>query len=103
MVAIFCGKLEAGERPTIFGTGEQTRDYVYVGDVVAAQIAALAHPDTTGEFNVGTGRESSVLDIVAALAPNTHADFTPEFQPARRGEMDRLRARRGTKVVQRCR
>ncbi len=44
VIAIFCGKLLAGEQPTIFGDGEQTRDYVYVGDVVAANLAAVEHP-----------------------------------------------------------
>ncbi len=89
VVAIFCGRLERGERPVVFGTGEQTRDYVYVGDVVAAQLAALEHSGAVGELNIGTGVESSVLDIIRALAPNAHADFTPELQPARQGEMER--------------
>src|SRR3954470_9062014 len=65
-LAIFCGRLRAGERPTIYGDGTQTRDYVYVGDVVRAQLAA-GQSGVTGEINVGTGRESSVLDIVEVL------------------------------------
>ena len=60
VVAIFCGKLLAGERPLIFGDGRQTRDYVYVGDIVAANLAAAAHPEAHGAYNVGTGTESSV-------------------------------------------
>jgi UDP-glucose 4-epimerase len=89
VVAIFCGKVQAGEQPTVYGTGTQTRDYVYVGDVVAALLAVLAHPDAHGEYNVGTGRESSVLDIVAALAADADGPFEPQFAPARLGEMDR--------------
>src|ERR687885_1292929 len=45
VIAIFCGKLLEGARPTIFGDGEQTRDYVYVGDVVSANLAAVEHPE----------------------------------------------------------
>src|SRR6185436_7106658 len=66
VIAIFCGKIRAGERPTIFGDGTQTRDYVYVGDVVRAQLVAAAS-DVTGEVNVGTGRESTVLDLVDVM------------------------------------
>jgi UDP-glucose 4-epimerase len=91
VIAIFCGKLRAGERPRIYGDGSQTRDYVYVGDVVRAQLAA-AQSGVTGEINVGTGRESSVLDIVAALKeldPDQAAAFEPEFAPARLGEVER--------------
>jgi UDP-glucose 4-epimerase len=89
VIAIFCGKLERGERPTIYGDGRQTRDYVYVGDVVAALLAVLAHPQAGGEYNVGTGQESSVLDIIDGLAPYAQGTFEPEFAPARPGEMDR--------------
>jgi UDP-glucose 4-epimerase len=91
VIAIFCGKLRAGERPTIFGDGRQTRDYVYVGDVVRAQLAA-AQAQVTGEVNVGTGRETSVLDIVQVmkeLEPDAAASFEPEFAPARLGEIER--------------
>jgi UDP-glucose 4-epimerase len=91
VIAIFCGKLRAGERPTIFGDGTQTRDYVYVGDVVRAQIAA-AKSDVTGEINVGTGQETTVLDIVGVmkeLEPDAAAAFEPEFAEARLGEIQR--------------
>jgi UDP-glucose 4-epimerase len=91
VIAIFCGKLRAGERPRIYGDGGQTRDYVYVGDVVRAQLAA-AQSGVTGEINVGTGRETSVLDIVAALKeldPDQADAFDPEFAPARLGEVER--------------
>ena len=89
VIAIFCGKLAAGERPLIFGDGTQTRDYIYVGDVVAAQLAAAAS-DATGEINIGTGVASSVLDLVGVmreLAPDRAAGFEPVFEPARLGEI----------------
>ncbi|MFY9469685.1 MAG: NAD-dependent epimerase/dehydratase family protein, partial [Solirubrobacterales bacterium] len=88
VIAIFCGKLISGERPTVFGDGTQTRDYVYVGDVVAANLLAAA-ADVTGPINIGTGRETTVLDLVAALAPHATADFTPDFEPPRLGELPR--------------
>jgi UDP-glucose 4-epimerase len=91
VIAIFCGKLAAGERPVIYGDGTQTRDYVYVGDVVAAQLAA-AQSGVTGEINVGTGRETNVLEIVDAikeLAGDRAAAFEPRFEEARLGEVER--------------
>jgi UDP-glucose 4-epimerase len=89
VIAIFCGRLLAGERPTVFGDGTQTRDYLHVDDVVAANLAAGSAVEATGSFNVGTGRETSVLDLVAALAPHADTDFTPVFEPARPGELAR--------------
>src|SRR4051794_30985933 len=91
VIAIFCGKLLNGERPTVYGTGEQTRDYVYVGDVVAANLAA-AESDAGGGFNIGTGRETSVLELVELFKGLGGGDaFTPELAPARLGELERSR------------
>jgi UDP-glucose 4-epimerase len=92
VVAIFCGALLAGERPMVFGDGRQTRDYVYVGDVVAANLAAAAHPEAHGAYNIGTGSERSVLEVIAALraaASLGDGDFEPEFAPPRTGELQR--------------
>jgi UDP-glucose 4-epimerase len=92
VIAIFCGKLMSGERPTIFGDGRQTRDYVYVADVVAANLAAASHPEAHGVYNVGTGRECSVLEVLAALRRAAGLDddgLQPEFAPARLGELQR--------------
>ncbi len=88
VIAIFCGKLLAGERPTVFGDGTQTRDYLHVEDVVAANLAA-SESDVVGSFNVGTGHETSVLELVEALAPHADADFSPVFEPPRPGELAR--------------
>jgi UDP-glucose 4-epimerase len=89
VVAIFCGKLLEGERPTVYGDGRQTRDYIYVGDVVGALLAVLDHPEAHDEYNVGTGQETSVLDILEALKPYADGPFEPEFAEARLGEMER--------------
>src|SRR6266403_3799987 len=64
VVAIFMGLLRDGATPTIFGDGLQTRDYVYVGDVVDALLLAAGHDG--GIYNVGTGIETSVVDLCAA-------------------------------------
>jgi UDP-glucose 4-epimerase len=87
VVAIFMGLLRDGGTPTIFGDGSQTRDYVYVADVVAAMLAARGHPG--GVFNVGTGVETSVLDLHRAIRTATGIDREPTFAPARLGELQR--------------
>jgi UDP-glucose 4-epimerase len=89
VIAIYCGLLEDRKRPLVYGTGRQTRDYVYVGDVVAGLLALLDHPEARGEYNIGTGRENSVLDIIEALRPHAEGDFTPMFADARAGEIER--------------
>jgi UDP-glucose 4-epimerase len=92
VIAIFCGKLLEGGRPTIFGDGTQTRDYDYVGDVVAANLAA-ASADGAGPYNVGTGIETSVLDLVSVLRDiggDGASSFEPIFEPARPGEVQRI-------------
>ena len=95
VIAIFCGKLLGGGRPTVFGDGKQTRDYIYVRDVVEA-ITTAAAGDAHGSFNVGRGVATSVLDLVAALRGlgddlglRTDGAFEPEFAPPRAGEVQR--------------
>lgn len=84
VVAIFCGKMLDGEKPKVFGDGLQTRDYVYVGDVVGAFLAAEA--GAPGEtVNVGAGVEVTVLDLLEGLG----YEGEPEFAPARPGELQR--------------
>jgi UDP-glucose 4-epimerase len=90
VIAIFCGRLEAGGRPTVFGDGKQTRDYIYVGDVVAAALAA-AESEATGPINIGSGVETDVLELAARLAELGGAeDFEPELAPPRAGEVQRI-------------
>jgi len=89
VIAIFCGKLDTGGAPTVYGDGLQTRDYVYVGDVVAANLAAVDAP-VHGPVNIGTGVETSVLELVAILRELGGVErFEPEFAPARLGELAR--------------
>ncbi|HKG37026.1 MAG TPA: GDP-mannose 4,6-dehydratase [Solirubrobacterales bacterium] len=90
VVAIFCGRLQRGEAPLVYGDGRQTRDYIYVGDVVDAVLAA-AGGEATGAFNIGTGRETSVLDLIGRLRGLSGTEgFEPEFAPARPGEVQRI-------------
>jgi UDP-glucose 4-epimerase len=98
VIAIFCGRLRAGERPTVFGDGRQTRDYIYVGDVVAAALAA-AGSEARGAINVGTGVETDVLELARRLgelggagspAGGGGGSFEPELAPARVGEVQRI-------------
>jgi UDP-glucose 4-epimerase len=89
VVAIFAGALLAARPPTVYGDGLQTRDYVYVADVVAAFIAA-AESGGTGVFNVGTGLETSVLDLGRRLAASAGVAFEPQHAPLRTGEVQRV-------------
>jgi UDP-glucose 4-epimerase len=89
VVAIFFGKLTSGDTPLIFGDGRQTRDYVYVGDVVAANMAALAYEGPHQAFNIGTQTETDVIDLLAESQRVAGTEVTPEHRPARLGELDR--------------
>jgi UDP-glucose 4-epimerase len=88
VVAIFAGRLLAGESCTVFGSGDQTRDFVYVDDVVDAfALAADAAPGAL--VNIGTGRETSVNELYAAMAAAAGVATAAERAPARPGELDR--------------
>jgi|GraSoiStandDraft_41_1057321.scaffolds.fasta_scaffold769841_2 UDP-glucose 4-epimerase len=89
VVAIFCGALLGGGTPRVFGDGRQTRDYVYVGDIVEAYLAA-AGSEVRGTYNVGTGVETSVLELGRLLASVCEREFEPEMAPARPGEVQRI-------------
>jgi UDP-glucose 4-epimerase len=89
VVAIFCHRLLTGQAPVINGDGEQTRDYVYVEDVAAANLAALLRPEVTGAVNIATGVETSVNDLCARLQAVAGSDLTPAHGPARPGEQRR--------------
>jgi UDP-glucose 4-epimerase len=90
VIAIFCGLLKEGGRPTVFGDGKQTRDYIYVGDVVSAALAA-GDSQATGPLNIGTGRETDVLELIEALKSlSGNEGFDPEFAPERTGEVQRI-------------
>lgn len=90
VIAIFCGRLRAGERPTVFGDGRQTRDYIYVDDVVEAALAA-AGSRASGPINIGSGIETDVLELAAKLAEIEGSEgFEPELAPPRAGEVQRI-------------
>jgi UDP-glucose 4-epimerase len=89
VVAIFCSALLEGRRPRVFGDGEQTRDYVYVGDVAAAFLAA-AERGGNGPYNVGTGVETSVLELGRRIASASGGEFDPEMAAPRLGEVQRI-------------
>ncbi len=91
VVAIFCELLKQGGRPVVFGDGTQTRDYVYVDDVVEAIVAA-SRTDVEGAINVGTGVEISLLQLLEALAKHSPEGkgFEPEFDEKRPGEVMRI-------------
>src|SRR2546421_1825914 len=88
VVAIFCGCLVEGRQPLVFGDGQQTRDWIEVGDVVRANLLA-ADSSVTGQMNISCGRETSVLDLIAALndVAESGALLDPEFAPERPGEV----------------
>ena len=89
VVAIFFGKLTEGATPLIFGDGTQTRDYVYVGDVVDANLRALEYRGPHGAFNIGTETETNVVDLLAACQRVAGTDAEAEHRPARLGELQR--------------
>jgi len=87
VVAIFMGLLHEGGTPRIYGDGRQTRDYAYVGDVARAMVLALERDG--GVFNIGTGRETSVLELHDAIQEASGVRREPDFEPPRFGELQR--------------
>lgn len=86
VVAIFTGAMLRGERPTIFGEGDQERDYVYVGDVVQACVAAPNAP-SSDPINIGTGRLTSVNELYQMLAEITGFSGLPVYAAPRAGDI----------------
>ena len=88
VVAVFTQQMLAGEQPRINGNGFQTRDYVYVGDVVEAVRAVFSQP-VEGVFNVGTGIETTVNEIFTRLKDLTNSECREIHGPAKKGEQMR--------------
>jgi UDP-glucose 4-epimerase len=88
VVAIFAERLLANQGPTINGDGKQTRDYVFVGDVVRANLAALERP-FIGSVNIGTGIETDVSTLYAHLRVLTGSAHAAQHGPAKAGEQRR--------------
>ena len=95
VIAIFCGRLQEGRDLTIFGDGSQTRDYIYVGDVADAFVTAASAPlpaaaklDARG-YNIGTGVETSVVELAEMLRRASGKDVAIQLAPKRPGELQR--------------
>jgi UDP-glucose 4-epimerase len=87
VVAIFLGRLAEGQAPRIFGDGQQTRDYVYAGDVASATLAAVGQDG--GVFNVGTGHETSVVELYELCRRVAGSELEAQEARARLGELQR--------------
>jgi UDP-glucose 4-epimerase len=87
-VAIFCQNMLSGEQPIINGNGRQTRDFVFVEDVVEANLVAMGK-EVQGIYNVGTAQETSVNDLFRILAELTGCGLKELHGPAKKGEQAR--------------
>ena len=88
VVSIFANKYLKNEEPTIYGDGEQTRDYIYVKDVVSALIKA-SKIEENHFLNIGTGIETSVNDLANSMKIQFKSEINPIYKPAREGELNR--------------
>jgi nucleoside-diphosphate-sugar epimerase len=84
----FVHRLKAGQAPLIYGDGQQTRDFVYVGDVVRANLLACEQPQASGNiFNIASGQATSLLDLAGILSGMTAGSIPPQLLPAREGDI----------------
>lgn len=87
-IPIFISRMLGGERPTVFGDGEQSRDWTYVANVCHANLLAASAPDAPGKvFNVGCGATLSVNGVIAAINAILGTDLQPAYEPARPGDV----------------
>ena len=87
VITIFIDKLINEESPVIFGDGNQKRDFIYVGDIVQANLKALEWNGNIGVFNIGTGRAMSVNDIALLLCNKINPKIKPSYAEKREGEL----------------
>jgi UDP-glucose 4-epimerase len=102
VISKFATVMRQGERPVIFGDGQQTRDFTYIDNVVEANLAAMRRDRPIGgePLNVGTGARVSLLDLVAAINRVLGTDLEPRFEPPRAGDVrDSLAALERTRAV----
>lgn len=90
VVAIFCSRMLAGAPCTLFGDGKKTRDYVYVDDVVAANLLALDGAGDGEVLNIGWGREITDFEVFDAVRKALGKQADPTYAPKRPGELDRI-------------
>lgn len=86
-VPIFMQKALAGEKITIFGDGEQTRDFIYVKDIVAALVHVATTPDLHGTFNAGYGRSMTINHLAREILRLTGSNAEIDYQPTRAGDV----------------
>jgi UDP-glucose 4-epimerase len=89
VVAVFATRMAANQSVTIDGTGQQTRDFVYVGDCVTANLAALERGSGQA-FNIGTGQETSIHEVYEAMREVAGYGQQPQYGPARKGDVVRI-------------
>jgi UDP-glucose 4-epimerase len=89
VVAIFARQMLQGERPTIFGKGDKTRDYTYVADIVSANLLAM-RSEAKGTYNIGTGIETSDKEMFDTLAELLGYQGDPRYEQIRKGEIYRI-------------
>ncbi|MBT3205582.1 MAG: NAD-dependent epimerase/dehydratase family protein [Gammaproteobacteria bacterium] len=87
VIALFVDRISEAMPLTIFGDGEQTRDFIYVGDVARANVAALQHVEVEGACNIGTGLKTSLLDLVNVLSEITGQNSEITFDEPREGDI----------------
>jgi UDP-glucose 4-epimerase len=93
VIALFAAALGEGRAPTVFGDGQQSRDFTYVADVVQALTRAAEAPGVSGKvYNVGTGRSTTVLELIAALNRLLGTSVAPRHAPPRAGDVRHSRA-----------
>lgn len=103
VITKFVAALAQGEAPTIFGDGQQTRDFVYVQDVAQANLLACSVPEAAGlAFNVASGQQTGILQLAQLLGQISGHDCFPEFAPSRAGEIRHSLAdvRRAQKILE---
>jgi UDP-glucose 4-epimerase len=88
VIAIFMGRILNGQKPVIYGDGTQTRDYIFVEDIVRANLIALNGKE--GIYNIGTGKETSVNELISIFSNITNHDVEPIYTDSRKGEVQRI-------------
>lgn len=89
VIPIFINNMEKGVSPTIFGDGNQTRDFIYVKDIAKANILAL-HKGSQQTLNIGTGIESTINDLYQMLDEIMKCNFTAQYKPERKGDVKQI-------------
>jgi len=93
VVSIFANRFSAGQDVTIYGDGKQTRDFVFVADIVRANLLAATHAEADGHiFNIGTGRGTTILQVAEEIKSQTKSAGKISFAEARAGDIRESRA-----------